>query len=103
MIRITVEILPYGFEANKRTVGVMKIWNDITGTKSKGNYKFTISQKQDLNAVWRGGEVKGFHRLSKSVWSLLFLCLCEIFLEEEKKKDDSVEESRTDQDGKQLQ
>lgn len=79
MIRVTIELVPHGI-GNPKHVGTMKIWNDLTGDRSKGNYKFTLT-KNNPNIVWRGGEVKGFRRLSKSVGELMFLCLSEIFKE----------------------
>lgn len=68
MIKITVELFPYGSETNKSVLGTAKIWNDATGTKTKGNYCFQLFGKSRL---LREGEIKGFSRLSKNVWYLI--------------------------------
>ena len=54
MIKITVELLPFGFEENKRTLGIMKIWNTVTGTKAKGNYQFSISKNGQPDHMEKG-------------------------------------------------
>lgn len=81
MIKITIEIHPYGDESKKRTIGVMDIWNDNTGTKTRGNYVFKIF-KQGSNAIWGVGEIKDFPRERKNVWYLLHLCLSKIIEKE---------------------
>ncbi|HSW00035.1 MAG TPA: hypothetical protein VLI39_07675 [Sedimentisphaerales bacterium] len=37
-LRVTVELIPYGDESRKRTVAVVDIANDGTGTHEVGNY-----------------------------------------------------------------
>ena len=75
MIKITVELLPFGFEENKKTLGIMKIWNDITGTKTKGNYQFSISKNNEPNQIWKRGFINGFPRKRLGSWDLLYRCL----------------------------
>lgn len=72
MIKITVELWPYGIEAKKEVIGEMKIANDGTGTRSIGNYTFKVWSKGKL---WKIGAIKGFHRLRFNVWYLIFNCL----------------------------
>jgi len=39
MLRLTIEIIPFGIEENKRTLSTIHIINDGTGTTQFGNYK----------------------------------------------------------------
>jgi hypothetical protein len=73
MIKITVELLPHGDESRKRKLGEMRIWNTLTGTPTKGDYKFSIWLKR--NKAWRTGEYHGFPRKRKNVWFLIKKCL----------------------------
>ena len=75
MIRITVELCKYGDTSNPEHLGTMKIWNDLTGDHTTGNYRFSISKKGLPNQIWKTGEVKGFKRLRRNAWDLLYLCL----------------------------
>jgi len=67
MIKITVELLPHGNEANKRLLGVMLIANDTTGTATVGNYIGAMESEYGE----RAGVVRGFNRKTQSVWSLV--------------------------------
>ncbi len=78
MIKIKIELLPFGFPPAKET-WEMEIWNDVTGTKSLGNYQFKIFEKNSDKKIWKGGSVKNFQRLRWSVWYLLYLCLDQIY------------------------
>lgn len=78
MIKIKIELLPFGFSPAKE-IWEMEIWNDITGTKSLGNYQFKIFEKNSDKKIWKGGSVKNFQRLRWSVWYLLYLCLDQIY------------------------
>jgi hypothetical protein len=42
MLRVTVEIVPFGNEVFKKTIGVAHIANDGMGTASIGSYKVDI-------------------------------------------------------------
>jgi hypothetical protein len=75
MIRITVELLPFGLEQNKQHLGTAEIWNDASGSRTTGNYKFCLSKRGNPRAVWKSGSVSGFRRLQLGVWDLLYLCL----------------------------
>lgn len=72
MIKITVELWPYGIEANKEVIGEMTIANDGTGTRYKGNYTFKVWSKGKL---WKEGVITGFQRLRFNVWYLIVNCL----------------------------
>lgn len=39
MLRLTVELVPFGIEKQKRVLGVVRIWNRGTGTPAIGHYE----------------------------------------------------------------
>jgi hypothetical protein len=68
MIRVTIDLIPQGVEARKRTLYVMDIANDGTGDQDTGNYRGTL--RAEYTSV-RMGYVRGFNRRKQSVWSLV--------------------------------
>jgi len=74
MIRITVELVPFGVEEQARTLCTAKIANDGTGSKTRGNYRYRFEQV-GRNAAWRKGRVTGFRRKREHVWRLVLKCL----------------------------
>ena len=68
MIRITIELVPYGDESRRKIIGTGEIVNDGTGTKAIGNYRYWLS---DGNGVFSKGSVENFPRLSGDCWDLL--------------------------------
>jgi hypothetical protein len=66
MLRITIELVPYGKEEYKRTIGSIEIGNDGTGDYRVGNYKYSISDETGKIK----GKLEGHNRL-KSVFHLL--------------------------------
>lgn len=80
MIEITVKIIPNGNKKQSRTIGIMHITNDGTGTILNGNYNYDIHNKEcffsEDNAMIEydkevyKGEIKDFPRELK-FWSLL--------------------------------
>ena len=70
MIRVTIELLPRGDESRKRTLGVLNIANDGTGTKQVGNYQGTLHAEYTA-PNGQNGKVLNFNRQSQSVWSLV--------------------------------
>jgi hypothetical protein len=79
MIRVTVELIPWGIGEPKK-LGVMHISNDGTGSKDRGNYIAHVFRKGS-KAVARTGEVKNYPRLSYNIWRLVFRCLKSAFPE----------------------
>ncbi len=84
MIKVIVELHPFGSEADKRVLGEMIVWNDGTGSPSRGNYKFWFGRGANTLAEQRKvrkgdvppkGEVRDFPRKSYSVFELLKRCL----------------------------
>lgn len=93
MLRVTIELLPGGNEDRARTLGMIEIANDGTGTQQTGNYvavlKKTAPFSGALKAKWRGavmypnaedeevmtGQVSGFDRNRRGVYDLLYRAL----------------------------
>lgn len=69
MIRITIELWPYGSQERSRLLGTMDIINDGTGTKERGNY--TIRFRDKAGRVFKNSKVKNWPRISKSIWKLI--------------------------------
>ncbi len=53
-------------------LGQVDIWNDATGTGTRGNYRFCVRGKRKVLAE---GEIKDFPRKSRSALELLRRCL----------------------------
>jgi len=75
MIKITVELLPYGSEIGKKNLGIAEISNDATGTKTIGNYNIKLFKWGNSKVVWKKGRVEGFRRLTRGPWDLMYLAL----------------------------
>jgi hypothetical protein len=67
MIEIDVKLVPYGIKAAERTIAKMTIWNDATGTREVGNYKYKVETDED---VLHQGSYKNFER-SKGILELV--------------------------------
>jgi len=80
MIKVTIELLPHGFERNKSTLGIMEIFNKGTGTGVSGHYGFRIFRKGS-KTIWKSGDVEGFPRKRLLSWDLLYRCLHSILQE----------------------
>ena len=80
MLKVIIEIHPFGIEVSKRTLLEGTIWNDTTGTLAVGNYKyaFSNSEKKIYN-----GEVKKYDR-TKPVQNLVSIVLKDISKKEKK-------------------
>lgn len=76
MIRVTIELVPYGFENLKKTLHVMTIDNDGMGTPTFGDYNVWLSRRgQQINTVWKRGRVEGFPRKRLGAYDLLYRAL----------------------------
>lgn len=71
MIRITIELLPFGSEKNKKPLGVATIANDGSGDEDIGNYNVKLYTWHEPPRIWKTGKVKGFPRKIKGPWDLL--------------------------------
>jgi hypothetical protein len=74
MIRVTIELLPFGYESGKRTLGVVEIANTGTGTERSGNYVVRLRGANGRRLI-AGVHVDGFARKSRHAWELLLEAL----------------------------
>lgn len=75
MLRVTIELLPFGSEARKRHLGTIDIANDGAGTRERGNYKVRLSKFGRPASDWKTGAVENFPRLSLGPYDLLLRAL----------------------------
>jgi len=78
MIRVTIELLPLGYEEGKEKIGEVIIFNDGTGTPAIGNYKVKLMKTPKYaktKGVWKSGKVKDFPRLAMGPYDLLLRAL----------------------------
>ena len=67
MIKVSIEMLPYGSWGERYTIGEIFITNDGSGTEKIGNYHVEIFEKDKKS---RSFQIKNFKR-SKKIWYLL--------------------------------
>ena len=72
MIRITVEMLPGGYEENKKTIASAVIYNtaEFPPGHTRGHYKARLYLR-NKKKIWRTATTRNFPRKSKNVWYLL--------------------------------
>jgi hypothetical protein len=70
MLRVTIELVPFGNEDEKRKIGEMVIANDMTGDPYNGNYQALIASDDWSNAPESYIKLEGHNRRS-SVWDLV--------------------------------
>lgn len=68
MLRITVEIVPYGDENMAREIGKGYIINDGSGDSNKGNYDCTFIETDKNKRTSK--KLKDFDR-NKGLWTLI--------------------------------
>jgi hypothetical protein len=78
MIRITIELLPFGFEENKRHLGTITIANDASDTLTSGNYKAKLSQSGESARPWKETYIKDFPRKQRNAYDLLYRVLKQV-------------------------
>lgn len=75
MIRVTIELLPFGLERGRKHLGTIDIANDGTGTAERGNYKVRLAGFRGPHSKWREGAVRDFPRKSRGPYDLLLRAL----------------------------
>ena len=89
MIKVTVELIPFGDEdsPDRQVLGEAIIYNDGTGTDTDGNYRAMFGKRNGHLArpprdygkswlgTWREATVEGFPRKRLLVWDLLYRAL----------------------------
>lgn len=83
MLRVTIELIPFGNEENKRKIGEMVIANTGDGTGALGDYEAWTAPDSHSNEPLMFGKLKGYDR-RQSVWELIRLMLESIRLEKHK-------------------
>lgn len=73
MLKITIELFPFGSEGDSKVLGTMKIWNKGDGTLDIGNYEYRMLSAG--NESLKAGEVNKFPRKKLNAWDLLFRVL----------------------------
>lgn len=77
MLRVIIELWPHGSFEHKRTLAVMDIFNDGSGTETRGNYGYRVYRKGTADGfvsrmpVSHSGRVTNYPRKSYPVWILL--------------------------------
>jgi len=77
MLRVTVEIVPFGNESRKRTLGVMEIANDGTGDHDWGMYRIRSVRDEDGNELApQDAQIRvGPHLREIGFWPLVQRCI----------------------------
>lgn len=95
MLRVTIELVS-AVTGKTSVIGRMHVWNDGTGTPSRGNYQVGVRRRgaEELQPgehpkqnCTRHGEVKNYPRLSYNVWRLILRALKSAFPEEDHRVD----------------
>jgi hypothetical protein len=71
MLRVTVELFPFGDENYKKVITIFDIANDGTGTCDNGNYKIRTSPSGE----WFDKVVTNYPRQSDNVRTLVYQAL----------------------------
>ena len=76
MIRIELDLYPFGSENGRENLGHIEIVNDKTGSGAKGNYRYTVVENGKKKAE---GYIKDFPRQQRDVFKLLWNVLEDIY------------------------
>jgi hypothetical protein len=79
MLRIRIELLPYGHEKWRATVAHATIAN-MGGNDEVGHYSVTFEEKQRDGFIEKFvSRVESFERLEKGPWELLYRALHQVY------------------------
>jgi hypothetical protein len=73
MLRITVELVPWGIESRASVIATGTIVNTGTGTPTRGCYR--IDLRDAAGRPWKSGTVDEFPRKRLLAWDLLYRAL----------------------------
>lgn len=80
MLRLTLEIVPFGVEKLKKELGILEICNDGSGDEEVGNYFIRYRQSLVEKKTRKVGRIDGYVRGQKSgAWRLSMMGI-ELFL-----------------------
>jgi hypothetical protein len=77
MLKVTIELYPGGHSQGKKTLGIINIGNDGTGTEEIGNYNYALC-KADLKTMLKQGRIEQFAR-QRGCYELLYEVLKDVF------------------------
>lgn len=78
MVRVTIEILPFGSEKRKKEIGRIEITNDGKGTARTGYYKAELHKSlSKKGGIWKTVFVDSFDRVRRGPYDLLYQVLRE--------------------------
>lgn len=77
MLKVTVELVPFGVKGKTKKLVEAHIINDGTGTASMGNYKVKLFDKR--GRPWREGKVEKHRRKDLHVWYLIYKAIGSVF------------------------
>jgi hypothetical protein len=72
MLRVTIELIS-AIDGHIETLGTAEIWNNVSGTPTKGNYSYRIYGKR--HRKFGEGSIEGFPRTRLLSWDLLYRIL----------------------------
>jgi len=73
VLRITIELVPWGIESRAKIIATGTIANTGTGTPTSGNYRVELRDATDRK--WKSGTITGFPRKRLLAWDLLYRAL----------------------------
>jgi hypothetical protein len=73
MLRVTIELVPWGIESRAKVIATGTIANTGTGTPTSGDYR--IELRDAAGRKWKSGSVTGFPRKRLLAWHLLYRAL----------------------------
>ena len=73
MLRVTIELVPWGIESRAKVIATGTIANTGTGTPTSGDYR--IELRDAAGRKWKSGNVTGFPRKRLLAWHLLYRAL----------------------------
>ena len=73
MLRITIELVPWGIETRAKVIATGTIANIGTGTPTSGDYR--IELRDAAGRKWKSGHIDGFPRKRLLAWDLLYRAL----------------------------
>ncbi len=78
MIRVTFELVPHGLEQFAKIIGRLEIFNDATGTSTKGNYGYCIFGRRG-QLLKKANDITNFPRKRLTVFDLVFRVLRHVY------------------------
>lgn len=70
MLRVTIELVPFGDETRAKEIGIMLIANDGEGTHVKGDYAYAYGYTDRRGSKFSTGTLKNFYR-NQGAWALI--------------------------------